>query len=112
MLEARDAGAGHGKGANRDTPEGLPPSSAGASNRSPSRAGAGNLTSLKHIIEKYRGEAPLRRGRRIDDMGERLASIANGDDEGAYPFILVLDDRACRDEGNLVDAKSLGLRQA
>jgi hypothetical protein len=58
MLEARDAGTGHGKGANRDTPDQTARASLGASNESPSRADADNLTSLKRVIEKSRGECP------------------------------------------------------
>jgi hypothetical protein len=38
----------------------------GASKESLRRAEAGNLTLLKRVIEKSRGEAPLRRGKRIE----------------------------------------------
>jgi hypothetical protein len=53
MLEARDAGAGHGKGANRDTPDGLPPSSAGVLGNleqvtEQGRRGQLNLTETRH----------------------------------------------------------------
>jgi hypothetical protein len=78
-----------------------------ASRESRSRAVAGNLTLLKRVIEKSRGGGAATKGKADrEDTGERFASVADGDDEGAHPLVLTADNQACHDESNLVDTEA------
>ena len=90
VFDAVNAGTRHEEGSNRDTPNRVPQAaraSLGASRESPRRAVGGNLTWLKCVIKKSRGEAPLRRDRRMEMMpGNDSRVLQIGTRKGRIPL--------------------------
>jgi len=110
VFEARDAGAGDCEGPNWDAPERVPPSGAGVLGclEGVAEEGGGwqlDLVEARHGEVKGRGTAAKRQADG-DDARERLAGIANGDEEGAHALVLTPDDQTGHNKCDLVDTES------
>jgi hypothetical protein len=109
VLEAGDAGTRNDEGADGDAPEGIPPSSTSVLGRLEGVAEQGSRRKLDHVEARH-GEVEgggtttkwLANG---EDTGVRLASVADGDNEGAHATVFSFDDQAGHDKGDLVDTE-------
>jgi hypothetical protein len=110
VLETRDAGAGDCKGTNRNAPEGVPPGSACVLRCLEAVAEKGGGWQLDLVEARHRGVEGRCTAAKWqadgDDARERLARVANRNDEGTHALVLTSDDQASHNKSDLVDTES------